>query len=279
MTAPNRLAIDIYSGNTVVDFAAVYAAGIRLVIHKASEGITIVDRKYAERRQQAKDAGLLWGAYHFGRGSDVDAQVANFLSVVNPDPETRLVLDWEVPDMTPEMARRFVQEVDVRNPQPTILYSYVSFLTEQLGQKIDPILGARPLWLAAYRKTPPIPQPSWATWLLWQYTDGQVGGDPKGVPGITGDVDCNAFDGTEAELRAAWLGHKIDSGDTTLPETTAAELVAGVAAATAVLDANLPRWARGMISDGQIQSLVAAIVDAVDRVRDGQPKESSNEHS
>lgn len=202
----NRLAIDIYQGNAVKDFAAVYAAGIRLVIHKASEGVTIVDGKYAERREAAKAAGLMWGSYHFGRGSDVQAQVRTFLNAAKPDAETRLVLDWEVPAMTPDQARRFVQLVDEATGRPTILYSYSSFLREQLGQQRDPVLGARPLWLAAYSKTPPIPQPSWPKWLLWQYTDGEAGPDPKSVPGIEGDVDCNHFDGTEADLRAAWLG-------------------------------------------------------------------------
>ncbi len=57
----------------------------------------------------------------------------------------------------------------------------------------------------------------------------------------------------------------------TTPETTEAELVAGVEAATSVLDANVPPWARRMIKDEMITALVAAVVDAVDQVRDQIP--------
>ncbi len=202
----NRLCVDLYQGDAVTDFRAVYASGVRLVIHKASEGATIRDPKYAERRNAARSAGLLWGAYHFGRGGNVDAQVATFLSAASPDAETRLVLDWEVPAMTTEVARTFLAEVDRATGRPTILYSGEYFLREQLGNVRDTFFGARPLWIARYSNTPPTPQASWDRAFLWQYTDGESGPEPRAVQGITGFVDCSSFDGTSDELRAAWLG-------------------------------------------------------------------------
>lgn len=213
----NRLAVDLYQGDTVTDFRAVYASGIRLVIHKASEGHSLRDPKYAERRNAAKAAGLMWGAYHFGHGGDVNSQVAIFLSAANPDADTRLVLDWETVDMDVATAREFLATVDRETGRSTILYSYSSFLREQLAGKRDTFFGLHPLWLAQYSNVPPIPQVSWDKVFLWQYTDGVSGPEPKAVPGISGAVDCNHYAGTEADLRAMWLA------DATKPVAVASE--------------------------------------------------------
>ena len=84
--------------------------GIRGIIHKASQGADEVDPLYAERRSAALGAGLRWGAYHFGTGAEVDAQVANFLAAAQPDAGTLVALDYEPngPDtMTLLQARAF----------------------------------------------------------------------------------------------------------------------------------------------------------------------------
>lgn len=201
----NRQAIDLYQDDAVLDFKAVYASGIRLVIHKASEGATWRDAKYADRRKAATAAGLMWAAYHFGRGGDVSAQVANFLSAADPDDTTRLILDWEVTDMSTDAARTFLSAIDAETGRPTILYSYQSFLRDQFEATADPFFGAHPLWLAAYTVKPPVPQASWSKFLLWQYTDGVSGPEPHAVPGTSGEIDCNHFEGTAADLKAAWL--------------------------------------------------------------------------
>src|SRR5262245_16850217 len=48
------------------------------------------DPTYRRNRQSAKDAGLLWGAYHFGTGSDGLKQAQHFLAVVGNEPGTLL---------------------------------------------------------------------------------------------------------------------------------------------------------------------------------------------
>ena len=94
-TGPTGLdaVIDISHGVGVSDFAAVRRSGIIGVIHKATEGGDFVDKSYAIRQPQAEQAGLLWGAYHFGTrqyaGSD---QAMAFLSVVRPGPSTLIAL-------------------------------------------------------------------------------------------------------------------------------------------------------------------------------------------
>jgi len=77
-----NVVIDLSHHQETVDFSKIAASGIVGVIHKAMQGGTFKDSKYAERRRPALDAGLLWGAYHFGDASDPVAQADAFLDVV-----------------------------------------------------------------------------------------------------------------------------------------------------------------------------------------------------
>src|SRR5712691_9970805 len=115
MAEPLNVVVDISHHQKNVDFKKVKADGIVGVIHKATQGLTFVDKEYASRRQEALDAGLLWGAYHFGEGGDGSKQADHFLKVVDPDDQTLLVLDYEPnrqgPTMTLNQARDFITHV------------------------------------------------------------------------------------------------------------------------------------------------------------------------
>lgn len=209
------IALDLYSGDRVDDFAAGKAAGVQLIIHKATEGQSWTDPTYLSRRAAARAAGLLWAAYHFGTGAPVQAQVDRFLGAVLPDddPTLRLVLDWELGSMSATDAKTFLAAVDARTGKRTILYSFLSFLTGQLGSVADREFASHPLWLAAWRDSAeaPAPQASWSRPLLWQYAADGEGGYPRSVAGIPGNalgqIDCNTAPGVSPEtFRAAWLG-------------------------------------------------------------------------
>jgi lysozyme len=45
--------------------------------------------------------------------------------------------------------------------------------------------------------------PTWASWTLWQYTDGDMGPAPHSVEGI-GPCDRDRFNGTPAQLARFW---------------------------------------------------------------------------
>ena len=72
--------IDIYHGNDI-DLEQCFEGGIVAIIHKATQGATMRDSKYHQRRQRAKELGFLWGAYHFSTGGSVSDKVHNFLGV------------------------------------------------------------------------------------------------------------------------------------------------------------------------------------------------------
>jgi len=204
-----NVVIDLSHHNDKVDFAKIAADGIVGIIHKATEGMTFADKKYATRRQQALDAGLLWGAYHFGVGGDGSDQADFFLNTVKPDARTLVVLDYEPhvtgPTMTLDQAREFVdhtQEVLERCPG---LYSG-HLIKEQLAHQTtpDPILRNCFLWIAQYNGPRPLNvPPTFATWTFWQYTDGVHGAVPHTVKGV-GQCDRDQFNGSLEQLRKLW---------------------------------------------------------------------------
>jgi GH25 family lysozyme M1 (1,4-beta-N-acetylmuramidase) len=204
----NRKVLDISHHNDVESWSAVKNAGIVGIIHKATEGTSYTDDQYLKRAGPALNAGLLWGAYHFANGSNVEAQVDHFLSVVGIDDETLYALDWEDDPggntMSREQAREFLELVEQRTGRKAVVYSG-NTAKEKLGDDEDEFFGEHRLWLAHYSSSP-VPQDSWDEIWLHQYSDGSAGPGPHGCPGVTGDVDTNSWDGTDQELRQEWAG-------------------------------------------------------------------------
>lgn len=191
--------IDIYHGNVVHDFAAIKAAGIVGVIHKCTQGAGSADPLYSIRRQQATDAGLLWGAYSFNTGERVDAQVKQFLSHAEPDANTLVCLDFEdnpASNMSIAQADQWVSEVASQLGRRPVLYSG-NRVKDLLGSHIDLNLGGCRLWLAQYGPRA-ILQPSWHKYWLWQYSE------HGRLPGTDGLVDLNYYAGTTEQLKAEW---------------------------------------------------------------------------
>jgi lysozyme len=204
--------VDISHHNTVVDLHATAAAGVWGVIHKATQGAGYRDPTYAQRRQPAADAGMLWGAYHFGDNSDPAAQVASFLNYAQPGNDTLLVLDYEdhpsgkSRTMRPTQMVAFLREIERRTGRKAALYSG-NRIKEDIHALSIPdraYVCEHPLWLCQYGPKPSLPM-GFTRSFLWQYTDGQVGPQPHGIPGIKGLVDLNVFNGTREDLESVWI--------------------------------------------------------------------------
>jgi GH25 family lysozyme M1 (1,4-beta-N-acetylmuramidase) len=201
--------VDLFHEDTVTSFTDAAAAGIWGIIHKATTGATGTDPAYQSRRQPALDAGLLWGAYHFGTNADVTQQVDNFLNWATPDAQTLVALDFEPysgDQMTLDQARQFLTLLGQQLGRLPVLYSG-SLIKQDLGTTVDSFFGSHRLWLADYSSMPTL-QASWSQYWLWQYTDSTTGLTPNSVDGIpgdaNGDLDCNSYDGTQAQLAAEW---------------------------------------------------------------------------
>ncbi|SEK02541.1 glycoside hydrolase family 25 protein [Paraburkholderia diazotrophica] len=196
------------------DAAKAKADGIAAVIHKASEGATFKDDQYKTRREAARKAGLLWGAYHFSSGRPVADQVRNFLEAVEwgaagvDNTGTLLCLDFEPstsgPDMTLDQAHEFVTAIKNKSGRWPMIYGANMLRDAVQSHGADPILKNCPLWYARYRDQPiGIPVDTWPKFTLWQYTDGKAGPLPQEVNGM-GHTDRNCFAGSLNGLTESW---------------------------------------------------------------------------
>ncbi len=192
------------SHNNAIDFAAAQKAGIVAVIHKATEGATFQDPLYATRRAEASQLGLLWGAYHFGTAADVSQQLQNFTQTAQLQPGDVVVLDYEENagnQMTQEQAEQFVTLFQQQFGYLPLLYGS-SLLTSISAT--SPLAACR-LWIAEYAN---VSQPSlpaaFSAYDLWQFTDGTV---PTPLQTAGSTVDRDRYNGTQAELVAAWPFH------------------------------------------------------------------------
>jgi len=184
--------IDLHHANAVRSFVpARDESGILAVIHKASEGDWL-DPRYDERRRMAEDAGLLWGAYHFGtRQNPGRTQARIFLDQARPDTATLVVLDLELNERAPDnsmqigAAEDFAREILAATGRLPVLYIHPAWADGEvirgrsLGGPILPgsLLAACDLWLADYRFEPELPR-AWTGrgWKMWQF----AGDDPNG---------------------------------------------------------------------------------------------------
>ena len=211
MTTISFHVVDLYHNDNVTSFATAAANGTWGIIHKATTGGTGTDPAYAGRRQQALDAGLLWGAYHWGTAHEpVSDQVDNFLNTAQPDENTLVALDYEETQgnqMLLAQAREFLTLLYEQLGRQAVLYSG-GLIKQQLGNTVDPFFGSHRLWLPQYGTMSPVVQASWKTYWLWQYTDSKTGTQPNSMPGIPGDsngnLDCNSYLGTQEQLAAEW---------------------------------------------------------------------------
>jgi lysozyme len=204
--------VDISHHNTISSFASVKADGIAGVIHKGTQGAGYFDPTFIGHRTQAKAAGLLFGAYHFGTAGDPIVQADFFLSKVGPD--DLLALDFEPnpqgQSMSLHEAEQFVHHIRQVTGRYPGLYSGHSIKEALAAAGITSAaqteLSNCWLWIAQYGPVKPLIPKIWPQWTLWQYTDGGAGSPPHAVKGI-GLCDRDQFNGTLAQLQQFWAAN------------------------------------------------------------------------
>jgi lysozyme len=192
--------IDVSHYQNKVDWKNVQKAGIVFAFIKASEGATSADPLFDRHWNSARQNKILRGAYHFFRPqSDPLAQAELFLDAICDDPgELPPTLDLEAlgnvsPDRAISNARRWMNIVEEQLNRKPILYTGSAFFRISLAN--CNAFADNPLWIAHYtsRSRPLLPS-AWSNWTFWQFSQNGR------VPGINGNVDLNAFNGSLPEL-------------------------------------------------------------------------------
>ena len=175
---------------------------VTFVIVKATEGKSILDVNFNENFYQAREYGLIRGAYHyFSPVVDGRTQAEYYLHQVHLDEgDLPPVLDIEeCGTLTSEGLRyealQWLRTVEERYHTTPIIYTGLRFRQQHLD---TPEFQRYPFWIAHYY----VPKLGYkGPWRFWQHTD--LGH----VDGIQGPVDLNIYNGSMYELRKLTIGH------------------------------------------------------------------------
>ena len=217
--------IDISHWQGDIDWSQVRAAGKAFAFMKASEDIDFIDATYGLNRARAKAAGFVIGAYHFAQPDasvgDAAAEADHFLDTAGiADGDLPPVLDLEkTGGLTPAALRTWVttylERIRERTGVRGVIYTSPNFWSRNMaGTDWFATNGYRVVWVAHWTTSPSptVPASDWAGfgWTFWQYTsDGSV-------PGITGRVDLDRFDGVD--FSSVVIDVVAEGADTTPPK-------------------------------------------------------------
>ncbi len=205
----NARGIDVSHWQGDIDWTKVKAAGIAFAFVKATEGQTIVDKKFAANLKDARAAGVLVGAYHFCRAKNVAAaqeEADHFIGAIN------MVGGFDLLDLPPVLDIE-TKEGGIKANITAVCHAWLEKVTAATGKTplmytnsdmaakyLDKSLASYPLWLAHYGVSQPSDAGGWSGWTFFQYSDA------GNIPGISGSVDMNEYCG--ADLISEYGGYK-----------------------------------------------------------------------
>ncbi len=188
--------IDISKHNGEIDFDAVAADDYQFVFIKASEGKTYRDAAFNHNYQQARDAGLKVGAYHFFRKNrSGQEQASNFLGAVQGKVfDLPLVIDLEDDwgngaTIDRETAlHRVMDMISILKQHGYPVMIYTNF--DGYKKYYKGMLGDNYLWLCSFTSPDLLPN---VPHCIQQFShEGEVNG-------VKGKVDLNVYRGTKKE--------------------------------------------------------------------------------
>ena len=197
--------IDASRYQGAIDWRKAADAGVSFAYVKATEGGDGLDPLFTANWRGAAMAGIPRGAFHFFYWCRPAAEQARWFIRHVPRSAGALppVLDLEWTPFSPTCTQRpdgatvrsevqiFLNALERHYGQRPIIYTSPEiYKNAGLSQ-----LGGYEFWLRSTAERPSILYPGQA-WTFWQYSSTGV------VPGITGNVDLNAFAGSKAD----WVG-------------------------------------------------------------------------
>ena len=204
------LGVDVSHHQNAIDWSKVVDSGHVFAFHKATEGATFIDNRYASNREAVAAESIPFGAYHFARPNgggiaaaqaDAASEAQHFLEVANPLPGDLVpVLDLEdngglPPNRLIAWTQAWLDHVESVLEVKSLIYTSPNFWTTNMNDTTKFAVEGFPLWIAHYTSDPAprTPATNWSGrgWAFWQFTSE---GD---VPGISGNADRDRFIGSD----------------------------------------------------------------------------------
>ncbi len=205
--------IDISRWQGEIDWAKVRDADTRFAFIKATEGGDHLDPSFKRNWAEAKKHGIPRGAYHFVWWCrSAKDQVRWFKKHIPRDADALppvLDVEWQNDsqctrkisrDQALAKIREMLAALQAHTGKKPIIYTDINFHEDVLEGEFNDY----PYWLRS-TAAPLKHRYNREKWEFWQFTT------TGRVPGITADVDRNAFFGSEQEF-AAWRTGRFDIG-------------------------------------------------------------------
>ena len=193
--------IDVSVWQAAVNWPSVKNAGITFGIARVSYG-TSLDSWFDDNWNGMKSVGLVRGAYQFFLPlQDPIAQadlMINAMGPLGPGDLPPVVdvedTDGQSPSTIAAKLKQWCQHIEAATGKKPIIYTGKYFWQDNVAS-YD--FGGYPLWIPNYSNTcPNLPNDYWSDWVIFQYTS------TGSVPGVSGNVDRNKFNGTLSDLQA-----------------------------------------------------------------------------
>lgn len=190
LDAGQTYGIDVSHHQGEIDWEQVADDEIEFAYIKSTEGGDWVDPKFVENWNNAVDANIKVGAYHFFTlCRDGETQAKNFLNTVSKVEEQGdglpLAVDIELGgncadppsnDVIEQELEIFLEIVEAEKNEASVLYILEGF------DFLDSEILDRPRWRRSI-----LLKPSESDWFVWQFSG------KSRVDGIEGDVDLNVY--------------------------------------------------------------------------------------
>jgi lysozyme len=167
---------------------------------KATEGLNDTDKRFHKNWNDAKEAGMVRGAYHFFLATKSGKkQALQFIKQVQlKKGDLPPVVDIEKlygvkPALMRERLKAYLQEIESYYRVKPIIYTYADFYERYLGEEFTQY----PLWVAHYFQ-PDKPRIN-RSWQFWQHSE------QGSINGIRSKIDCNVFNGDSVKFKQMLL--------------------------------------------------------------------------
>lgn len=209
--APDTYAVqgvDVSHFEGDIDWQKLANAPLRFAYMKASEGSSFKDDKFEKNWYNAREAGLIPGAYHVFSFCQPAMKQFDLINRVVPKdgPSMPIAIDIEwvhgpaihgeesckdIPTIRKSL-RELEQLLRSTYGKKPILHGFTSTFADLIDQDFS-----NAIWLQDFRKIRDQSGPALLgnnAWSIWQYTSKAI------IPGISSPADVNAFFGTKADF-------------------------------------------------------------------------------